>query len=104
MVHKRLEQINRALTNKQQNLINAIDNITSDIQKEVDAHRKGMGKDGTIGQLEQISIELDKMKSIMNINTFLPNYPRTIVDSWDFSSELGLRLLEIADEYKTVAK
>ncbi len=104
MVHKQPEQINRALINRQQRLIKLIDDALVDIKKEVDAHKKGVGINGTIGQLEQICIELEKMKLVMKVNTFIPNYPRTIVDSWDFNSKLGLQLLEIADEYNKVAK
>ncbi|SCY48288.1 hypothetical protein SAMN05660668_02797 [Pseudobutyrivibrio sp. AR14] len=70
--------------------------IQQQIKKEMENAKNGKStKDYT--QLRNILEELEKM---MN-NKCLPlNYPRIIVDSWDFTDELGLGLLELAEIYK----
>jgi len=42
------------------------------------------------------------MKLIMNPHEFMPYYPRVIVDSWDFTSKLAIKLMNLADEYKKI--
>ena len=39
------------------------------------------------------------MKDTLNSQKYMPGYPRAIVDSWDLDSDLGLKLLEIANKY-----
>ena len=99
VVHKQHGQSSGTLTARQQKVLNLIVDVVKDINKEIQAHNNGTGTNGTISQLENMLNELNKMKLIMNPNTFIPYYPRTIVDSWDFNSELAKKLLDIADEY-----
>ena len=48
-------------------------------------------------QLSNILEELEKMLNSKNLKLC---YPRMIVDSWDFTDELGLELLDLAELYK----
>ena len=50
-------------------------------------------------QLQTILAELQK--SNMQKNVIL-SYPRIIVDSWDYSDELGVELLELAELYRKI--
>lgn len=92
MVHKQSRQSSRALI--------LMKEIISDIDEEINAHKKGIGTNGTISQLENIRSEIEKMMSIMNAEVFAPYYPKVIVDSWDFKSKLGEKLLGLAQEYQ----
>ena len=98
MVHKQFGQSSGPLT-RQQKVLNLIDDVVKDIDAEIKAHNSGTGTNGTISQLENMLNELNKMKSNMNPKMFTPYYPKAIVDSWDFNSELAKKLLDIADEY-----
>lgn len=70
--------------------------IQQQIKKEMENAKNGKStKDYT--QLRNILEELEKM---MNNKCLQLNYPRIIVDSWDFTDELGLGLLELAEIYK----
>jgi len=102
MVDKRFEQPNRALTQRQLDLINHIDNTLSKIDDEIAAHKSGIGTEGTEYQLKMIKREISKMKCILDYKEFSPSYPRVIVDSWDYNSELAKKLLDIAEMYSKV--
>ncbi|MDD2401768.1 MAG: hypothetical protein PHD60_06135 [Clostridia bacterium] len=104
MVDKRFEQPNRTLTQSYINLINHIDIMIKEIDDEIDAHKKGVGTEGTEKQLEIIKREIGKMKFILNSREFNPSYPRIIVDSWDYNSELANKLLDIAEKYRKVTR
>lgn len=52
-----------------------------------------------ISQLKTILNELNLMKENPNIHV---TYPRIIIDSWDYSDQLGLELIELSDLYKKV--
>lgn len=70
--------------------------IQQQIKKEMENAKNGKStKDYT--QLRNILEELEKM---MNDKSLPLNYPRIIVDSWEFTDELGLGLLELAEIYK----
>jgi len=70
--------------------------IQQQIKKEMENAKNGKStKDYT--QLRNILEELEKM---MNDKCLQLTYPRIIVDSWDFTDELGLGLLELAEIYK----
>lgn len=70
--------------------------IQQQIKKEMENAKNGKStKDYT--QLRNILEELEKM---MNDKCLPLSYPRIIVDSWDFTDELGLGLLELAEIYK----
>lgn len=53
-------------------------------------------------QINLIRNELAKMEEALDPKVFLPVYPRLIVDSWDFSSPLGLDLLYLAQLYRNL--
>lgn len=70
--------------------------IQQEIKREMENAKNGKStKDYT--QLRNILEELEKM---MNDKCLPLSYPRIIVDSWDFTDELGLGLLELAEIYK----
>lgn len=50
-------------------------------------------------QLQIILKELQSSSKIKNMNLC---YPRFIVDSWDYSDQLGIDLLELAELYKKI--
>ena len=50
-------------------------------------------------QLQTILTELQK--SNMQKNVIL-SYPRIIVDSWDYSDQLGMELLELEELYRKI--
>ena len=53
-------------------------------------------------QLHLILNELDKMEQIRSSHLFAPYYPRAIVDSWDFSDPLAIRLMELSKLYRAL--
>lgn len=100
MVHQQHGQSSRTMNDRQTKVLRLIDDVSIDIANEINAHRSGNGTCGTLSQLENISIEIEKMRSILNPSEFTPYYPRAIVDSWDFASKLGAKLLDLAGEYQ----
>ena len=50
-------------------------------------------------QLQTILTELQKSNTQKNI---ILSYPRIIVDSWDYSDQLGMELLGLAELYKKI--
>lgn len=71
--------------------------LKSKLINEINAHKFGQGRDGTMQQLNQINYDIEQMLISKNYN---PSYPRTIIDSWDFNSELGKQLLDFYEVYK----
>ena len=65
------------------------------IELEIEKVKVGQSKKNMV-QLQTILTELQK--SNMQKNVIL-SYPRTIVDSWDYSDQLGMELLELAELY-----
>jgi len=104
MVDKQLGQSCRALNQKQLELIKNIDDSIVGIERDIDAHKKGLGENGTEMQLIQILEQVKKMRSIFDSKVFAPSYPRMIVDSWDYNSTLAKKLLDLEEEYKKVTK
>ena len=51
-------------------------------------------------QLISILRELDKMNDVRDKNVFYPNYPRIIVDSWNYNDELSKKLMDLLEIYK----
>ena len=68
------------------------------IISEIEKVKEGQGKKSMI-QLQTILKELQSSSKIKNINLC---YPRFIVDSWDYSDQLGIDLLELAELYKKI--
>ncbi|MFC0745410.1 hypothetical protein ACE4W1_000825 [Enterococcus faecalis] len=77
-------------------LLNELDkrcNISDDVQKT---------------QLKLIYSEISSMVSSVenpqSIKKIIASYPQLIVDTWDFSDELGIRLLHFKDSYNKFMK
>ena len=50
-------------------------------------------------QLQTILIELQASSRQRNVTL---SYPRIIIDSWDYSDQLGVELVELAELYKKI--
>lgn len=98
MVYKQSKQSVRTISNKQK-VEKLIDENLILLNKEIDAHIKESGHNGTIKQLKHIIIEIEKMKTTMNPKKFTPYFSKVIIDSWDFNSELGSKLLDLVEKY-----
>ena len=68
------------------------------IELEIEKVKVGQSKKNMV-QLQTILAELQK--SNMQKNVIL-SYPRIIVDSWDYSDELGVEFLELAELYRKI--
>lgn len=66
------------------------------IKLEIEKVKMGQSKKNMV-QLQTILTELQK--SNMQKNVIL-SYHRIIVDSWDYSDQLGMELLELEELYK----
>ena len=66
------------------------------IKLEIEKVKMGQSKKNMV-QLQTILTELQT--SNMQKNVIL-SYPRIIVDSWDYSDQLGMELLELEELYK----
>jgi hypothetical protein len=86
--------------NKQEQVVKLIEQAVSEIEDEIQLHKKVEGNIVKEIQLQQIKEELKIMKETLNPRIYIPGYPRIIVDSWDLNSELGLMLLEVVNKYK----
>lgn len=65
---------------------------------EIDNVKNGLSKKN-ISQLETILRELRNSEKDRGIAL---NYPRMIIDSWDYSDMLGVELIELAEMYKKI--
>lgn len=65
---------------------------------EIDNVKNGLSKKN-ISQLETILRELRNSEKDRGI---VLNYPRMIIDSWDYSDMLGVELIELAEMYKKI--
>ncbi|WP_332651818.1 hypothetical protein [Lysinibacillus sp. 54212] len=86
--------------NKTINFIEKADKVKMKVECEIKAHKLGQGKDGTISQLENFYKDIELM---IESKSHIPSYPRAIVDSWDFNSELGKQLLDLYEVYKKLS-
>ncbi|MBQ6820172.1 MAG: hypothetical protein IJO26_02615 [Clostridium sp.] len=100
MVDKGYKQNSGAIMNKQEQVIKLIEKAISEVQDEIQLHKKGIVSNGNELQLQRIKDELIIMKDKLNPQKYIPGYSRIIVDSWDLDSKLGLRLLEVVNKYK----
>ena len=66
------------------------------VRREMEYVQKGQSNKN-YAQLSNILEELEKMLNSKNLKLC---YPKMIVDSWDFTDELGLELLDLAELYK----
>jgi hypothetical protein len=86
--------------NKQEQVVKLIEQAISEVEDEIQLHKKGVGNNGNESQLKRIKEELKIMKDTLNPQKYIPGYSRAIVDSWDLDSKLGLKLLEVVNKYK----
>lgn len=86
--------------NKTVNFIEKAEKVKMKVECEINAHKLGQGKDGTISQLENFYKDIELM---IENNSYIPSYPRAIADSWDFNSELGKQLLDLYEIYKKLS-
>lgn len=100
MVDKGYKQNSGTVMNKQTKVVKLIEKAIIEVEEEIQEHKKGLGRDGNVSQLQKIEEELKVMQNILNPQKYLPGYARAIVDSWDLDSELGGKLLEVANKYK----
>ena len=68
------------------------------IELEIEKVKVGQSKKNMV-QLQTILAELQKVNMQKNV---ILSYPRIIVDSWDYSDELGVELLELAELYRKI--
>ncbi|PFM64630.1 hypothetical protein COJ48_09850 [Bacillus cereus] len=94
MVYKQSEQTDRTL--KVEQLINS---GLVEINKEINAHKNGVGKVANIPFLEKTYNELLQMKSKMSAVLFKPSFARAVLDSWDYLLPLADLLIKIDYEY-----
>ncbi|PGT91625.1 hypothetical protein [Bacillus sp. AFS040349] len=92
MVYNEPRRLNNTL-----NFIKEAEKVKVKLECEIKAHKLGQGKDGTISQLENFYKDIEQM---MESKSHIPSYPRFITDTWDFSSELGVQLLDLYELFK----
>ena len=68
------------------------------IELEIEKVKVGQSKKNMV-QLQTILIELQASSRQRNVTL---SYPRIIIDSWDYSDELGVELLELAELYRKI--
>ncbi len=68
------------------------------IEVEIEKVKEGQSKKNMV-QLQTILIELQTSSRQKNV---ILNYPRIIIDSWDYSDQLGVELVELAELYKKI--
>ena len=68
------------------------------IELEIEKVKVGQSKKNMV-QLQTILAELQKSNMQKNV---IVSYHRIIVDSWDYSDELGVELLELAELYRKI--
>ncbi|NBJ71605.1 MULTISPECIES: hypothetical protein [Bacillota] len=92
MVYNEPRQLNKTVY-----FIKEAEKMKEKLEHEINAHKLGQGKDGTISQLENFHKDIELM---IESKRHIPSYPRAIADSWDFNSELGKQLLNLYEDYK----
>ena len=68
------------------------------VKEEIEKVKEGQSERNMV-QLQTILTELQKSNTQKNI---ILSYPRIIVDSWDYSDQLGMELLGLAELYKKI--
>ena len=72
--------------------------LQQNVKIEIEKAEKGKSKK-SLSQLQLILSELEKSYDTPNVNL---SFPRLIVDSWDYSDELGIKLINLAEKYKRI--
>ena len=68
------------------------------IKLELEKAKAGQSKKSIV-QLQTILSELQKSNLQKDV---VLSYPRIIIDSWDYSDQLGVELVELAELYKKI--
>lgn len=68
------------------------------IKLELEKAKAGQSKKSIV-QLQTILSELQKSNLQKDV---VLSYPRIIIDSWDYSDQLGMELVEMAELYKRI--
>lgn len=97
MVHQQSGEPNKTLRYKELG-----EDIMKKLEYEIEAHKKGNGKVGTVAQLQKIMYEVEKMMCENSSKNFIPTFPRIIIDSWDYDNKLGLDLLKFNELYSKI--
>ena len=72
--------------------------LQNKIKVEIEKVKEGQSKRNMV-QLQTILMELQDSSRQRNV---ILSYPRFIIDSWDYSDQLGVELVELAELYKKV--
>ena len=76
--------------------------LNKELQQSVKLEMEKVKKGESTKSLSQLSLilsELEKSYDTPNLNL---SFPRVIVDSWDYSDELGVKLIIFADQYNNI--
>lgn len=82
MVYNESRRLNKTIKFKKD-----AENVKNKLEYEIKAHKLGEGKDGTINQLEKFYKEIELM---IDSQSFIPSYPRAIVDTWIIVANLEI--------------
>lgn len=72
----------------------------SELQKRIQKEIENSPKEINPKRIEQLQRVLEELNCIFYIRGKQLSFPRCIVDSWDYSDELGIDLLDLAEIYK----
>ncbi|SHE42458.1 hypothetical protein SAMN02745195_00330 [Thermoanaerobacter uzonensis DSM 18761] len=91
-------------------LIEAIDDVIPELEKEIENRKKGIPGHGKINQLEFIKKELEELRKMAIENRLPPKnkraleYPWYFTDGWEVESQIEDKLLDIATMYERQLK
>lgn len=76
------------------------------VEAEKELRKRGKQGDGSVQELENIIIELNRLKNTIGKEnkSVKVYYPRAVIDTWSFSNSLGNELIEINDLYKKIKR
>ncbi|MGB9679678.1 MAG: hypothetical protein ACPL3A_06705 [Thermoanaerobacteraceae bacterium] len=91
-------------------LIEAIDDVIPELEKEIENRKKGIPGYGEVDELEFIKEELEKVKKMAVENRLPPKNKRAFeytwyfTDGWEVESQIEDKLLDIATMYERQLK
>lgn len=68
------------------------------IMLEIEKVKEGKSKRDRL----HLQVILKELQESMTIKRMILSYPRLIIDSWDYSDELGIELMELAELYRKI--
>ncbi len=66
------------------------------VQKEIAKVEQGTSEKNC----NQLVTIIDELKKMTNEESFVPSFPRFIIDSWDYTDPLGLELVDLVEMHK----